>query len=52
MREMQAIDTHLSIQQIKCLYSCGECFWEFVYHPLEARLKPKQKWDAMRSDDN
>lgn len=42
LRRKHAIDTDLPIQQIKWLYSCGGCFCEFVYHPLEARLEPKQ----------
>ena len=41
--------THLPIQQIKWLYRCGGCMEEFIYHPFEARLEPKQEWDEMRS---
>jgi hypothetical protein len=44
-----AIDTHLPIQQIKWLYRCGGCMEEFIYHPFEAKVQPKQVWDEMRS---
>jgi hypothetical protein len=52
LRRRHAIDTHLPIQQIKWLYSCGGCFCEFVYYPLEATLEPKQEQAATQHDDN
>lgn len=48
LRRKQALDAHLPIPQIKWLYSCGGCFEEFVYHPFEAKVQPKEEWEAGR----
>jgi rRNA maturation endonuclease Nob1 len=50
LQRRRALDTHLPIQQIKWLYRCGGCMEEFVYHPFDAKVEPKEEWAAMQQD--